>query len=141
MGTHTTRNWVDIANAARELADAVDGPDGGVLIDDLAIERIITAREALRTLLGTVDADRTPDEPELIPRPSGYVMTLEAHRERMAALEAALVAGNRALAAEACSILDDLIRWFGAPDWLGPQLPLPLARRIDEFMTREAPGA
>lgn len=78
-------------------------------------------------------------DPELIPRPSGYVMTLEAHRERMDAQQAALVAENHALATEACGLLDDLIRWFGAPDWMGPQLPLPLAQRINEFVTRESP--
>lgn len=82
-----------------------------------------------------------PDDPELSARPSGYVMTLEAHRERMEALRTSLLAENRALAVEACTILDDLIRWFGAPDWLGPQLPLPLARRIAEFLEREAPDA
>lgn len=71
-------------------------------------------------------------------RPSGYVMTLEAHRERVRAVEAAHDAELAALRATVVGLLDELISWFGAPDWIGPQLPLPLARRIAEFMEQPA---
>lgn len=67
-------------------------------------------------------------------RPSGYVMTLEAHRARTDELAAAHSTEMAALRATATGLLDELIAWFGAPDWLGPQLPLPLARRIAEFL-------
>lgn len=67
-------------------------------------------------------------------RPSGYVMTLEAHRARVDEMRAAHATDLAALRATATGLLDELIAWFGAPDWIGPQLPLPLARRIAEFL-------
>ena len=72
-------------------------------------------------------------------RASGYVITLEAHRKLVDALRVDLVSKAMRERRIAVRLLDELIAWFGAPDWLGPQLPLPLARRIAEFLEAGVP--
>jgi hypothetical protein len=38
----------------------------------------------------------------------------------------------------ALDIIGDLIDWFGAPDWSGPQLPHDLGQRIADIMELHA---